>query len=409
MTTADTIRGDAKTVAVVGAGHFFSHFYLLVLPPLFPLLKGELGVSYASLGLLVSAISLSTGIFQIPAGYVVDRYGPVMLLAAGLALESCAFLLLGVTSSYGLMLILMFVAGIGNSVFHPADYTILSATVGRERLGRAFSIHTFSGHAGFAAAPVLMAFFAVTIGWRGGLVLAGLAGLAVAVLIVVNRGHLNRSMAALPEVRPAAAEASRLSGLGLLMSWPVLLCFGFFVLLSMGLGGLQSFLVSAFVEDRGATLAMASFALTAMFFGSSLGVLTGGVIADRTSRHDLVAACGLGGAACFILIVGEAALPLAALTVIMALAGFSSGMVAPSRDLIVRAAAPEGSTGKVFGFVSTGFSVGGVTSPLVYGWVLDAGGSRWMFWMTAAIMALAIFTVISTGKGKTSSTTTSAS
>jgi len=159
---------------------------------------------------------------------------------------------------------------------------------------------------------------------------------------------------------------------------------------------LHSFLVSALVDDNGATLSAASFALTAMFIGSSMGVLTGGVIADRTSRHDLVAACGLGGAACFILVVGEAALPMAVLTVVIAMAGFCSGLVAPSRDLIVRAATPEGSTGKVFGFVSTGLSVGGVVTPLVYGWVLDAGGSRWMYWMTAAIMALAIATVITT-------------
>ena len=409
VSPVDSARGDAKTVAVVGVGHFFSHFYLLVLPPLFPLLKDELGVSYTALGLLVSAMSLSTGLFQIPAGYVVDRFGPVMLLAAGLALEASAFLLMGLTSSYGLLLVLVFVAGIGNSVFHPADYTILSAAVGRDRLGQAFSIHTFSGHSGFAAAPLLMAFFAATMGWRTGLIVVGLAGLAAAALILASRGHLNRSIAPREEAARRPAGGSGQSGIGLLMSLPVLMCFLFFVLLSMGLGGLSSFLVSVLVEDRGITLSVAGFALTAMFMGSSMGVLAGGVIADRTRRHGLVAACGLAGAATMLLIVGEAALPLAALMPVIALAGFSSGLIAPSRDLIVRAATPEGSIGKVFGFVSTGFSVGGVTSPLVYGWVLDAGGGRWMFWMTAAIMVLAIVTVISTQRRGGSSTTNSTS
>ncbi len=404
MSAVDTysVRGDIKTVAVVGVGHFFSHFYLLVLPPLFPLLKDEMGVSYASLGLLISAFSLSSGIFQVPAGYVVDRYGPVTLLAAGLALEACAVLLMGLTSSYGWLLFLVFVAGLGNSVFHPADYTILSAAVGRERLGRAFSIHTFSGHAGWAVAPLLMAFFAATIGWRTGLIIVGLAGLAAAALILSARDHLNRSIAPREEASHIPAASTGLSGIGLLLSLPVLMCFLFFMLLSMGQGGLHSFLIAALVEDRGATLPAASFALTAMFMGSSMGVLAGGVIADRTRRHGLVAACGLGGAATLLLVVGEAALPVAALTPIIAMAGFSSGLVAPSRDLIVRAATPEGSTGKVFGFVSTGLSVGGVVTPLVYGWVLDAGGSRWMYWMTAAIMALAIATVITTRKGKPS-------
>ena len=399
MGAVDAVRGDTKTIAMVGIGHFFSHFYLLVLPPLFPLLKGELGVSYASLGLLVSAFSLSSGIFQIPAGYIVDRHGPVALLAAGLALEACAVLLMGFTSSYEALLILAFVAGLGNSVFHPADYTILSAAVGRERLGRAFSIHTFSGHAGWAVAPLLMASFAATIGWRGGLIIVGLAGLAAAAMILAARGHMNRSIAPNPTARHTAAESPGRRGLDLLMSPPVLLCFAFFMLISMGQGGLHSFLVSALVEDRGAALSTASFALSAMFFGSSMGVLAGGVIADRTSRHDLVAACGLGGAAAMILVVGEAALPMTALTLVIAMAGFSSGIVAPSRDLIVRAATPDGSIGKVFGFVSTGLSVGGVVTPLVYGWVFDAGGSRWMFWMTAAIMVLAIATVINTRRG----------
>ena len=400
MTAVATVRGDARTVAVVSVGHFFSHFYILVLPPLFPLLKNELEVSYTSLGLLVSVFSLSTGIFLIPAGYVVDRYGPVMLLAAGLALESCAILLMGLSSSFAALLLLVFVAGLGNSVFHPADYSILSAAVGAERLGRAFSIHTFSGHAGFAMAPLLMALFVTTIGWRMGLIMVGLAGLAAAVLILTSRGHLYRSIAPREEARHTPAGNPDQSSIGLLMSLPVLLCFLFFMLLSMGQGGLHSFLVSALVEDRGATLSVASFALTAMFAGSSLGVLAGGVIADRTHRHGLVAACGLACAASLILVVGEAALPMAALTVVIALAGFCGGIVAPSRDLIVRAATPEGSTGKVFGFVSIGLSVGGVVTPLVYGWVLDAGGSRWMYWMTAAIMALAIATVVTTRRRK---------
>lgn len=405
MTTASTpnrhdgrhdARHNAKTVGLISFGHFFSHLYILVLPPLFPLLKGELGVSYASLGLLVSGLSLSTGIFQVPVGYAVDRFGPVALLVTGLALEACSILLMGVTASYGWMLVLVFVAGLGNSVFHPADYAILSAAVGRERLGRAFSIHTFSGHAGFGAGPLLMAFFVATTGWRTGLIIVGLAGMAAAALIFAYRGHLALSIAPREEAGNAPAASSALSGISLLLSLPVLMCFLFFVLLAMGQGGLHSFLVSALVEDRGATLSAASLALTAMFMGSSMGVLAGGVIADRTHHHGRVAACGLGGAALLILVVGEAALPVSALTLIIAMAGFSSGLVAPSRDLIVRAATPEGSTGKVFGFVSTGFSVGGVVTPLIYGWVLDAGDSRWMYWLTAAIMTLAIATVITT-------------
>ena len=383
---------DAKIVGLVSGGHFFSHFYTLVLPPLFPLLHTEFGVGYMELGLLVSAGSLASGLAVLPVGFLVDRYGPVMLLVAGLAIEAAATLLMGFSSSYGVLLVLVIVAGAGNSVFHPADYTILSAAVRYEWLGRAFSVHTFAGHAGWAVAPLLMAAFALALGWRSGLIIVGLVGLVMAVVIFVNRDALRQASAAHGE---AVADPGP-SGLRLLMQWPILTCFLFFVLIAMALLGVEAFMVSAFVKDRGISLSAANLTLTVFFTGSALGVLAGGVIADRTSRHSLVAATGLGVSATLIAVIGASALPIAGLIAIIAVAGFASGTVAPSRDLIVRSVTPAGSTGKVFAFTSVGLDVGGVVAPLIFGWIMDNAGSRWVFWLAAMIMVCAIATVSST-------------
>jgi MFS transporter, FSR family, fosmidomycin resistance protein len=390
-TRASRVR-DSKIVGLVSGGHFFSHFYTLVLPPLFPLLKVEFGVSYAALGLLVSAMSLASGMAMLPVGFLVDRYGPVMLLIGGLAIEAAATLLMGFSSTYGMLLALVVLGGIGNSVFHPADYTILSAAVRYEWLGRAFSVHTFAGHSGWAVAPLLMAAFAAAFGWRNGLVVVGAIGLVVAVVIFLNRDLLRQAK----ESDYEESHDGGPSGFRLLMQWPILTCFLFFVLIAMALLGIEAFMVSAFVKDRGVSLSAANLTLTAMFTGSALGVLAGGIIADRTQRHSLVAATGLGISATLIAVIGAAALPVAGLTAIIAVAGFASGTVAPSRDLIVRSVTPKGSTGKVFGFVSVGLDVGGVIAPLVFGWIMDNAGSNWVFWLTAMIMFGAIATVFGT-------------
>ena len=399
-TTAVNQR-SAKVIGLVGAGHFFSHFYWLVLPPLFPLLRVEFDVSYAALGFLISAMAVASGVVQLPIGFAVDRVGPVAILAGGLALLAGAILLIGLAPSYWMVLALMVFAGIGNAVFHPADYSILANTVPHHRLGRAFGLHTFSGHLGWAVAPALMGAFAVSIGWRAGLVVVGAAGLVVALVILANKALLHGDDAAPDAARPALrAEPGARRGIRLLMTLPILTCFLFFVLLSTALSGLGAFLVAALIDLHGITLGAANMALTAFYVGSAAGILVGGVIADRTRRHGLVAAIGFSIAAALIVIVGEAALPVAGLIALISTTGFASGLVAPSRDLIVRAATPEGQTGKVFAFVSVGLDVGAVITPPVFGWIIDSGEARWLFWLVAAVLLLAVATVAGTRRSR---------
>ena len=390
LETAPPARRDLKVMGLIGVGHFFSHFYILLLPPLFPLLKHELGVGYVQLGLAIAVLNGVTALTQAPVGFLVDRFGARGILVTGLALFSLGVGLVGVWPSYPMLLLLMVIAGLGNSVFHPADYAILSATIDSRRMGRAFSIHTFGGYAGFAAAPPVIVALAAALGWRLALLLAGIAGLVVATLMLANSKVLRTAADA---GRRQAESGAAAPGWRLLLSPPILMALLFFVMLAISLGGYTSFSVAAIEAIYRVDLAAATVPLTAYLTASTLGVLLGGWIADRTQQHHQVVAI------CFVLIaLFSAAIPLLLPPLLMvsalfACAGLFSGAVAPSRDMMVRAVTPPGSSGKVFGFVTTGFSIGGIAGPLLFGLVLDWGDPGHLFWAIAGLSLLTLIVV----------------
>jgi MFS transporter, FSR family, fosmidomycin resistance protein len=394
-TAALPARHDLKVMSLIGIGHFFSHFYILLLPPLFPLLKGEFGVDYVQLGFAIALLNGVTALTQAPVGFLVDRFGARGILIAGLALFSLSIGLVGVWPSYPVLLLLMVLAGLGNSVFHPADYAILSAAVDTRRMGRAFSIHTFGGYAGFAAAPPVIVALAAAFGWRLALLLAGVAGLVVSAVMLANSGVLRGDTDAL---RRRSASSAAGAGWKLLLSPPILMALLFFVMLAFSLGGYTSFSVAALEAIYRVDLAAATVPLTVYLTASTLGVLLGGWIADRTRQHHQVVA------GCFLLVaLFSAAVPLLKppillVSLLFAGAGLFSGVVAPSRDMMVRALTPPGSSGKVFGFVTTGFSIGGIAGPLLFGLVLDLGDPGNLFWTIAGLSLLTLVIVLAGGR-----------
>ncbi len=394
-TAALPARHDLKVMSLIGIGHFFSHFYILLLPPLFPLLKGEFGVDYVQLGFAIALLNGVTALTQAPVGFLVDRFGARGILIAGLALFSLSIGLVGVWPSYPVLLLLMVLAGLGNSVFHPADYAILSAAVDTRRMGRAFSIHTFGGYAGFAAAPPVIVALAAAFGWRLALLLAGVAGLVVSAVMLANSGVLRGDTDAL---RRRSASSAAGAGWKLLLSPPILMALLFFVMLAFSLGGYTSFSVAALEAIYHVDLAAATVPLTVYLTASTLGVLLGGWIADRTRQHHQVVA------GCFLLVaLFSAAVPLLKppillVSLLFAGAGLFSGVVAPSRDMMVRAVTPPGSSGKVFGFVTTGFSIGGIAGPLLFGLVLDLGDPGNLFWTIAGLSLLTLVIVLAGGR-----------
>lgn len=381
---------DRRIIGLIGAGHFFSHFYLLVLPPLFVFLVPAYNLTYTQAATLISAMAFTSAAIQAPIGAVVDRYGAFWPLVIGVAVQSGSMLLMGFAPSYIVLLILAATAGLGNSVYHPADYAIMSSRLNPERMGRAFSIHTFSGHIGWAVAPTAAALLSAAVGWRMALVMFGVCGLVVAGTMLINRDLLGSGNAAGDDA-PAQSTGDTLK---LMLSRPILFCFLFFVVIAMAGVGFFSFFITAAEQHLSINLETASLALTAYFTASAIGILAGGQIADRTSRHGLVACAGFMTTALLLVGIAEIQPDGLLLFVMMIVAGFSNGLVPPSRDMIVRAATPPGSTGKVFGFVSVGLDVGSVMTPILFGWIMDGGEPRMVFWATAGMFLLATATVI---------------
>jgi FSR family fosmidomycin resistance protein-like MFS transporter len=380
-------------LGLISAGHYLSHFYGLVLPPLFPLLKAEFGVSYFELGMAMTAYGLLGGFLQAPVGFLVDHLGPRRVLLSGLGLISVSVLFMGFVDAYWMLLVLAVFAGLGNSVFHPADYAILGGSIGERRLGRAYSFHTFSGFLGGACAPVVMLTLAELTDWRTALIATGAVGLCVLALMTFRRNVLVGEN----DTKTAGGEKSvASSGFTLLLTPQILLFLGFFILYGMASGGLLAFTVSGLVNLHGLGLDIANTALTAHLFGVVGGILLAGMIADRYPRHIVTA----GGA--LLLAAGAAVLPAVfvpsggALLVIMAVAGVGLGAVLPPRDLMLKALTPPGQTGKVFGFVFVGYAIGGSIAPLLLGSFLDAGRPELVFLVSSgfAILALVAITAV---------------
>jgi len=390
-------RRDLRVMSLVGTAHFFSHFYILILPPLFPVLRAEYGVGYTALGLALAVLNAVTGLTQAPVGFLVDRFGARTILIAGLGTFSLAIGLVGVFPSYPMLLALMVLGGLGNSVFHPADYAILSSAIDQRRMGRAFSIHTFGGYAGFALAPPVVVFLTAMFDWRIALMLSGAAGLAVTLLMVVNSSVLGTD-ADQGRLLAARSSGAGAAGVRLLLSGPILLALLFFAMLALSLGGFMSFSVAAIEALYQVPLAEATAPLTAFLAASALGVLAGGWLADRTQQHRHVVGGSFLLVAIFAALIPELLPPLAITAGLFALAGFFSGVVAPSRDMMVRAVTPPGASGKVFGFVTTGFNIGGIAAPLLFGFVLDYGEPGLVFWTIAALSLLTLVVVYGTGR-----------
>ena len=380
------MRNDATVIALISFAHGMSHFYQLLLAPLFPFVKDELGVSYAALGFLVALFYALSALLQPLAGFVVDRYGARNVLFGGVAFVVAGVLVQGMSSSYATLAVGAALGGIGNSVFHPADFAILNARVSTPRLGYAFSAHGVVGYVGYAIAPVFSVGIGTAFGWQAALLAGAALGLALLALLAVNARHF--------ETQARPSKASIKSQASVLFAAPVVLCFVYFTVFAAGLTGLQSFGVSSMVEQYRVAATAASGALTAYLVAAALGILAGGVVASRTNRHDVVAATGMGVSAGAVLVVAMQLLPGGALPVLLALAGFASGVVAPSRDLIVRASTPPGAAGRVFGFVYSGLDVGALATPVFYGWLLDRGAPDAVFYTVFAFTFAAMLTVL---------------
>jgi len=368
MLRLPSLGRDGRVNALIGCGHFLSHYYQLCLPPMFIVWQQAFGVSYAELGLAMALMSGTTAVVQAPIGFLVDRYGARRFLIIGTSLMTLSIAGMGLATEYWQIALLAMLSGLGNSVIHPADYAILSGSVDPARIGRSFSLHTFVGHVGFAAAPPITAALILLIGWRNTLLLVGLLGVPVVLSIIWQSRILIDHRGARQKPKTSLRADARF-----LFSRSILSFFAFFMVSSMAGAGIQSWLITVLHRTHGLTLEAASSALTGYMIGTMSGVLVGGWVADRTDRHLSFVLVLTIAAACLFLFVDLTALPQLMTILLLFASGLMIGASRTPRDVMVKDAAPPGQIGKVFGFISAGLSLGGAIMPVPYGMLIDAG------------------------------------
>jgi MFS transporter, FSR family, fosmidomycin resistance protein len=383
---------ESRLIAGVCAAHMMSHYYMLMLAPLLAFIRDDFNVSYTELALALTVFNVVSGVLQTPVGFLVDRIGARVVLIAGLALSSAAYAIAGLIDSYWVFIAMYGVAGLGNTAYHPANYSLLSHHTPTERLSQVFSFHTFAGMVGSAIAPVTLLYMQSMFGWRGAYVGAAILGFTVLALLIAQPEPASDIPHAARAAKGAAAQAVS-AGWRILITPAILLNLAFFILTSIMGSGLNTYLVVALGALHATPPAIANIALTSLLAMNALGVLAGGVLAGRTRHHALVAASGLTIGGLVTAAVGLVDFPFAALIVLMGLSGFCVGATYPSRDMLVRAVTPPGAFGKVFGFVSTGFNIGSSIAPIMYGMLMDKGDPRAVFLLSASVSLLCVTTV----------------
>jgi len=386
LTFASRRNGDIRLIASVSAAHCASHFYMLVLPPLFAVIRAEYDVSYTELGLAFTVFNAVSALLQTQAGFLVDRGNAKVILAAGLLIEAAAFVVAAMVHSYWVMVAMFAVMGVGNTVFHPADYALLSRHVSPQRMSQAYSVHGFAGMLGSAIAPGSVLMMYGLFGWRGAFVGAAIVGAAVALLVLVMAdGH---ETTAKPRESQAAGPNWQL-----LLSAPIILNFIFFMLLAVAGFGMQNYLIVGLNALHGTDPVAANAALSGYLLMSAFGILLGGWIANRITQHRLLASVGLSASAVAALVMANVDVGSTLLIAMLSAAGLLYGGVMPSRDMIVREVTPPGAFGTVFGFVTNGFNIAGILAPLLFGALLDRGAPRIFFYTVAAFGIASIISV----------------
>ncbi|TMA42813.1 MAG: MFS transporter [Deltaproteobacteria bacterium] len=377
--------GDFQVMSLVGFAHGTSHFFHLVIPSLFPWLMSEFNLSFTKAGTLTTGFFVVSGIGQAAAGFAVDRYGAQRVLSAGLALLTLSALALASAQGYPALVAAALLAGAGNAVFHPADFTVLNRRVSPARLGHAFSAHGVAGNVGWGVAPVMMAGIASAAGWRAAALSAAGLGLVAFASVVLLRGNLSAPAPA--HAAGAGHAAERSSPFAFLRVSAVWMCFFFFLASTMGVSALQNFAPSVLNHVYGLPLTAAASALTIYLLGGAAGIAAGGFLAARYEAHERVVA---------VLLVMSAAMAL--------VLGFCTGTATPSRDLLVRRAAMDRfgqrSFGRIYGFVYSGLDAGLSVAPVLFGPLLDRGMFPSVLYGVALFQGLAVLAALRVGHAR---------
>ncbi|MDI3381083.1 MFS transporter [Xenophilus aerolatus] len=370
---SSTFRSDASLIGLVGLAHGISHFSQLILAPLFPWLKDAFNVSYTELGAVLTVFFVVSCAVQAASGFIVDKMGPRPVLFVGLGCLGLAAFGYAMAPNYWAMLPCAVLAGVGNGVFHPVDYTLFNRKVAPTRLGHAYSVHGITGSLGWALAPAFVVPIAIAYGWRVALASAGVLALAVLVVLWFNRGALALDVKAVQKATGQGAAAPAGGEFDFLRIPAVWMCFGFFFFYAMVISVVQTFAPVAAGKLHAVPVALVAICLTVYMVASSVGMVVGGFLASDPSRCERIVGIGFGIAAAFALVMALADFPPMVVPVLFGAMGFASGIAGPSRDLLVKRSTPANATGRVYGVVYAGLDIGQAVAPLIFGRLMDAG------------------------------------
>ena len=404
-TTAGTnaptpLRKDARTIGLIGLAHGTSHFFHMLLPPLFPWLIQEFHLSYSELGLLVSVFFVISGVGQALAGFVVDRVGARPVLFLALCSFALAALAAGFAQGYTGIMLAAALAGLGNAPFHPVDFTILNKRVSPQRLGHGFSVHGISGNLGWAAAPVFLAGIATATGsWRTAALAAAVLAGSVLALLLWQRDAIDDRQGAWAHQAQGGAGAPTEHPMAFLRLPSVWLCFSFFFWSTCALSAIQSFASPALQQMYGLPLSATALVVTGYMLCGAAGMVVGGFLVGRVQRLEKIIGICLMASAVQLVLVGSGALPSMVALALASLAGLGTGLAGPSRDMLIKRAAPPGATGRVYGTVYSGLDLGFALAAPVFGAMLDRGLTGGIFHGAALTLALGVVSAALVGGG----------
>ena len=399
VTHASARASDVRVISLLSLAHGSSHFFHLILPPLFPWLKAEFALSYAELGLLMSVFFVVSCIVQAASGFLVDRIGARPVLFVGVGLLALSAIVLSQSNGYALLMLGAVIAGCGNGVFHPVGYTLINHKVSVPRLPYAYSAHGVTGYLGWAVAPVFMAGIAALTDWRIALLCAAVLETLILLVLWFNRGDLiddaqhRRASAikAAEEANPGRAPQSAFAFLKLTSVW---LCWLFFFFSMIAMAGIQSFAPSALNQLYGIPVTAGNFSITLMALGSAAGMIVGGIMAAKLKMPDRIVGTCLFACAVIGLLIGAELVTAALVPALFFMIGCGLGIAAPSRDMMIRSATPQGVSGSVYGIVYSGIDLGAAVGPLLFGILLDAGKPNSLFLGVAFLQLLLILTAV---------------
>lgn len=391
-----TIRNDAEVIGLISVAHGTSHFYHLILAPLFPWLKVEFGLSYAELGFLMTMFFIVSTIMQAAAGFWVDHSGPLKVLFFGVGMLAVSAVVLAFSNGYWTLLIGACLAGLGNGVFHPADYTLINRRVSPERVAHAYSMHGVSGALGWAVSPAVLVAVTTLYDWRTALLVASLIA-CVILIILFTRRHILMGSQEQRDIEESVRKNTTVLSLDFLKLPMVWMCWGFFFLSALALSGVQSFAPTAMQLLYDLPIALTTTAYTSYMLASAGGMFIGGFIAVRAQFPERVIAVGLVLGSAISILIAMTLVSGSAMMTLFTVMGFCVGIAGPSRDLMIRSATPKEASGRVFGIVYSGLDSGLAIGPLMFGLLMDWRLVPGVFIMIAVFLILALLTAYRVG------------